>query len=152
MTASVLEHINITVRDPQITAARLCALFGWKIRWSGNAINNGYTVHVGGKNSYLAIYCKGSPIRQNTSSYSRIGGLNHIGMVVNDLDKVERKVEKAGFETYSFGDYEPGRRFYFRDPDGIEFEVISYQPKFSNWKHDFFKRLGVMSEYGSLRK
>ncbi|MEM7190453.1 MAG: VOC family protein, partial [Pseudomonadota bacterium] len=23
-------------------------------------------------------------------------------------------------------DYEPGRRFYFADHDGIEFEVVSY--------------------------
>ena len=23
-------------------------------------------------------------------------------------------------------DYEPGRRFYFFDPDGIEYEVVSY--------------------------
>ena len=28
---------------------------------------------------------------------------------------------------FNHGDYDPGRRFYFLDPDGIEYEVISYR-------------------------
>ncbi len=31
-----------------------------------------------------------------------------------------------GSQTHSHADYEPGRRFYFHDEDGIEFEVVSY--------------------------
>ena len=31
----------------------------------------------------------------------------------------------AGFEPHSHADYEPGRRFYFRDHDSIEWEVVS---------------------------
>jgi hypothetical protein len=27
---------------------------------------------------------------------------------------------------FSHDDYDPGRRFYFLDPDGIEYEVVSY--------------------------
>jgi len=30
------------------------------------------------------------------------------------------------FKTYSHGDYEPGRRFYFDDKRGLEIEVVSY--------------------------
>jgi len=55
-----------------------------------------------------------------------VGGLNHIGVVVEDLDAVEAKVLAAGLKTTNHGDYEPGRRFYFHDHDGIEFEVVSY--------------------------
>ena len=54
-------------------------------------------------------------------------GLNHLGVVVvEELDATERRVRAAGFETYSHADYEPGRGFYFRDEDGLEFEVVSY--------------------------
>ena len=35
-------------------------------------------------------------------------------------------VKDAGFEPHSHGDYEPGKRFYFDDENGIEFEVVSY--------------------------
>jgi catechol 2,3-dioxygenase-like lactoylglutathione lyase family enzyme len=52
--------------------------------------------------------------------------LNHVGVVVEDLDATEAKVRAAGFAPHSHADYEPGRRFYFHDRDGIEFEVVSY--------------------------
>jgi hypothetical protein len=28
---------------------------------------------------------------------------------------------------FAHADYAPGRRFYFLDPDGIEYEVVSYR-------------------------
>ena len=34
-----------------------------------------------------------------------------------------------GLTPFSHGDYEPGRRFYFLDPDGVEYEVVSYAAK-----------------------
>ena len=54
------------------------------------------------------------------------GHMNHVGVVVDDLDAVEAKVKAAGFRTHNHADYEPGRRFYFDDENGIEFEVVSY--------------------------
>jgi len=125
MPSATLEHVNFTVSDPQATAKRLCALFDWHIRWEGEAINKGYTVHVGSETSYLAIYSRGTP-EAPQNSYETRAGLNHIGIVVDDLDAAEARVKAAGFETHSHADYEPGRRFYFHDPDQIEFEVISY--------------------------
>ena len=55
-----------------------------------------------------------------------IGGMNHLGVVVSDLDATEEKVKALGLETHSHADYEPGRRFYFNDHDGTEWEVVSY--------------------------
>ena len=46
---------------------------------------------------------------------------------VDDLDATEQKVLAAGLKTFSHGSYDPGRRFYFLDPDGIEYEVVSYR-------------------------
>jgi len=43
-----------------------------------------------------------------------------------DLDATEQKVLQAGFKTHNHGDYEPGRRFYFNDHDGVEYEIVSY--------------------------
>ena len=42
-----IEHVNITVPDPKASAAKLCELFGWHVRWQGDALNGGFTVHVG---------------------------------------------------------------------------------------------------------
>jgi len=46
---------------------------------------------------------------------------------VDDLDSVEAKVITHGLMPFNHGDYEPGRRFYFFDDNGIEFEVVSYR-------------------------
>lgn len=121
-----LEHANLTVSDPAKTAAWLCDVFGWKIRWQGDVLNGGLTMHVGDENSYLAIYNPRKPVTKPENSYDTVGGLNHIGVVVEDLDATERKVDALGFKTHSHADYEPGRRFYFHDRDGIEFEVVQY--------------------------
>ena len=43
-----------------------------------------------------------------------------------DLNAAEAVVVAAGLEPFNHADYEPGRRFYFFDWDGIEFEVVSY--------------------------
>ena len=46
--------------------------------------------------------------------------------MVDDLREAERMVIEAGLEPFNHMDYEPGRRFYFFDWDGIEFEIVSY--------------------------
>ena len=122
-----LEHVNITVTNPAQTAQVLCDLFDWHIRWEGPSQMGGNTVHVGNDEAYLAVYTyDGNPPGKGRTG-SRKGGLNHVGVVVDDLDAVEQRVEELGFEPFSHGDYEPGRRFYFLDHDGIEFEVVSYE-------------------------
>ena len=123
-----LEHVNITVPDPDLVANWLCDLFGWKIRWAGDAIHGGRSVHVGSDDQYLAIY-SGEPGRQvapHHASYNQVGGLNHVGVVVDDLDAVEAKVKAMGYTPENHANYEPGRRFYFRDAHNIEYEIVSY--------------------------
>ena len=126
MSKAFLEHANLTVRDPDATAQLLVELFDWRIRWQGDAIHSGYTVHVGGENTYLALYAHPTEQREPIDNYRHLQGLNHLGIVVDDLDAAEKAVLKAGFQTRSHADYEPGRRFYFEYTDGLEFEVISY--------------------------
>ena len=126
MTPAILEHVNITVSDPKVTAVMLQDIFGWHIRWEGSSMDNGYTVHVGSDHNYIALYRTGTPIQSDITSYKMLSGLNHIALIVDDLDKAEERILASGFETENHGDYEPGHRFYFRDHDSIEYEVISY--------------------------
>lgn len=121
-----LEHVNICVPDPKASAAMLSALFGWHVRWEGPALDNGYTVHVGDDDSYLALYAPAKKLDPEPTRYTRVAGLNHVGVVVDDLRATEKLVKAAGYTPHSHADYEPGDRFYFDGPDGIEFEVVSY--------------------------
>jgi catechol 2,3-dioxygenase-like lactoylglutathione lyase family enzyme len=123
--AGFVEHVNITVRDPAKLATLCCDLFGWHVRWQGHSALGGDTIHVGNENCYLAIYT--DPTKEyGDDSFKKGRPLNHIGIVVDDLDAVEAKVKAAGLAPFSHDDYEPGRRFYFYDFDGIEFEIVSY--------------------------
>ncbi|MBE1285765.1 MAG: VOC family protein [Rhodobacteraceae bacterium] len=121
-----VEHTNITVANPQATAAWMAEVFGWHVRWSGDAIHGGHSVHVGSDTSYVALYSPQQALSEAPNSYGIKGGLNHVGVVVEDLDAAESVVKKHGFSTYSHADYEPGRRFYFEDENGIEFELVQY--------------------------
>ena len=127
---AILEHVNVTVSDPHRTAQMLIDLFGWHIRWEGQAMAGaGYTIHVGTDDSYVALYSGADPdqiVPKRDASYVTRGGLNHIGVVVDDLDAVEEKVRAMGLVPTNHASYEPGKRFYFDDPDGVEIEVISY--------------------------
>ncbi|WP_428925461.1 VOC family protein [Marinibacterium sp. SX1] len=121
-----LEHVNVSVPDPRATAAVLVELFGWTIRWEGPALNDGFTVHVGDADGYLALYAPGDGQGPAGDTYHTTGGLNHIGIEVDDLEAVEARVKARGYRPHNHADYEPGRRFYFDGPDGIEFEVVAY--------------------------
>ena len=59
MSALRIEHVNITVTDPQRTARLLEALFDWHIRWSGAAQIGGHTIHIGSEDQYVALYSPG---------------------------------------------------------------------------------------------
>ena len=126
MSHSSLEHINITVSDPEATAKLLCELFDWHERWRGEAIYGGRSIHIGSETDYIAVYTRGASGSPGGRSYDTTGGLNHVGVVVQDLEAVEARVKQAGLLPHSHADYEPGRRFYFNDRDGIEYEVVSY--------------------------
>jgi len=121
-----LEHVNITVRDAEATARWLCEVFGWHIRWQGPVMRGGTTVHVGDDTAYLAVYAPERAVTGDDPERTTLGGLNHVGVVVDDLAAVEAKVRAQGFAPGPHEDYEPGRRFYFHDADGIEYEVVSY--------------------------
>ena len=122
MPTGFLEHANVTVSDPDRLANLLKDLCGWHERWRGPSQLGGWTIHVGNARDYLALYTRDSPLQRHAKGIP----LNHIGLVVDDLDAAEEVVKQAGLVPFNHADYEPGRRFYFFDWDGIEFEVVSY--------------------------
>jgi len=128
LKAARLEHLNVTVKDANATAELLCDLFGWHVRWSGDSIHDGWSAHVGEGDTYLALYNgpDGGPLDEAPNHFKQRAGLNHIGIVVSDLDAVERRVKTHGYTPNSHADYEPGRRFYFTEENGLEIEVVQY--------------------------
>jgi catechol 2,3-dioxygenase-like lactoylglutathione lyase family enzyme len=122
MPKGLLEHVNISVTDPERSAALLENLCGWKERWRGPSLKYGRTIHIGTERQYIALYT-GEHVK---GGYEKGAPLNHVALEVDDLGAAERVVKEAGLKPYGHDDYEPGERFYFFDWDGIEWEVVSY--------------------------
>lgn len=126
MGSAIIEHINLNVSDPERAAAMAATLFGWAERWRGAAADGGLSIHVGSDSSYIAYH--GKPGANLAAPFEKGVPFNHVGLQVDDLDAVEAQVVAQGLTPFAHGDYEPGRRFYFFDPDGIEYEIVSYSP------------------------
>jgi len=123
MTQGRIEHVNLTVTDIERSADLFEKLLGWRQRWRGASMHGGETIHVGEDNTYLALYTD----RQDHTGQKKGRPMNHVGLLVGDLDAAEGVIVAAGLEPWGHDDYDPGRRFYFYDWDGIEFEVVSYE-------------------------
>lgn len=125
MAHPFIEHVNLTVSDPDRAAQILSAIFGWHERWRGPARDGGWAIHLGSDAAYIALYT-GPDVQPTAAQYPKGAPLNHVGVQVDDLDTIEMRVKAVGLVPFNHGDYEPGRRFYFFDRDGIEYEVVSY--------------------------
>jgi catechol 2,3-dioxygenase-like lactoylglutathione lyase family enzyme len=126
MAQARIEHVNITVSDIERSARMFMDLFGWGIRWRGPAASGGETIHVGTESAYVAVYMEPGGATA-PMGHAKGRPLNHVGVEVDDLDAAERRARALGLKPFGHGDYEPGRRFYFFDRDGIEYEVVSYR-------------------------
>lgn len=126
MAGPRIEHVNVTVSDPERAARLMESLFGWHVRWEGPARDGGRTIHVGSDDHYVALYT-GHGVAYTAEDFAKGQPLNHIGVEVDDLAAIEAKVVAAGLRPFGHDTYDPGRRFYFLDPDGIEYEVVSYR-------------------------
>jgi hypothetical protein len=131
-----LEHLNVTVKDTHATAKMLCGLFGWEVRWEVASIHDGYSLHVGSKTSYLALYTAPKTPTPAGAKYHGCAALNHIGMIVDSLDADEQKVIARGYVPNSHQDYEPGRRFYFEDETASRLKS-SHMLKPNSWACHF---------------
>jgi catechol 2,3-dioxygenase-like lactoylglutathione lyase family enzyme len=123
MHKGTIEHANLTVSDIERSSKLFQSLLGWRERSRGPPRDRGETIHLFEDHASLALYTD----RQPHERFAKGEPLNHIGVVVDDLDAAEEVVLGAGLETFNHADYDPGRRFYFFDWDGIEFEVVSYE-------------------------
>ncbi len=126
MTANYLEHVNITVKNPEDSAELLCRLFDWYIRWQGESLDVGRTVHVGNDTSYIAFYTQPDAVENGCESYATMRMTNHLAIVVDEFYLIRERVMEEGLKMGEIHLYEPGKRFYFFTPDNLEIEVVKY--------------------------
>lgn len=119
-----IEHANITVSNVNASVAFYQKLFGARVRWQGSTGNGNRAAHIGVDDTYLALF-ESDSAGQAPYGYRTVG-FNHLGFEVDNLDTYRVQLQSMGVEVTGEEDYEPGRRLYFRDPDGVEIELVEY--------------------------
>ena len=101
---------------------------GLKVRWRREGTAElPAAAHVGDDRHYIAIFQATAETPPHPRQAYDTVGLNHFGFVVDDLDATRAKLIELDLTPHKEADYEPGRRLYFFDPDGIEVELVQYE-------------------------
>ncbi|WP_019613847.1 VOC family protein [Psychromonas ossibalaenae] len=124
-----LEHLNLVVKDIQISLAFYQAAFPeWIIRdggeseWYGKPRN---WVHFGDHNLYLTLNDNGEQESRKLTGHQV--GIAHFAFEVGDIEGLTHRLQNAGFKPRIRGPEHPFRQnIYFIDPDGNEVEFVQY--------------------------
>jgi catechol 2,3-dioxygenase-like lactoylglutathione lyase family enzyme len=119
-----LEHVNLTVSDLDRSVAFYSRLLDLRVRWQGATSDGARAAHVGDDRTYLALF-EATKDGAVAIDYGVVG-LNHFGWVIEDLDTARQHLLDQGLTPHFEPHYEPGRRLYVYDPDGIELELVEY--------------------------
>ena len=121
MPKGTLEHVNISVSDPERMADLLGRLAGWRRRWEGPSLLGGRTIHCGDDNAYVALYHH----PEISGPFAKGLPLQHVALVVDDLDAAQERLRSHAVE-YRYEDHGNALSLYFDDPDGHVVELTTY--------------------------
>lgn len=123
-----LEHANITVPDiDQATEFLMTAFPDAEVRGGGVKASTGRVWrHVGNQETYIALQQEVEVSESNRRDYID-NGVNHLGFVVDDVNRVSNALKAAGYKISIGGVDEEGRTSaYFYDNAGFEWEFVEY--------------------------
>lgn len=129
----ILEHVHLGVKNLATTEEFLsAALPGFSRRGSGYAEGYGNWVHIGGQDNYIAL--------TETDVELDPKSLRHIGLVVDDIDAVIRRLEAVGrspSDASALNSHPFRRRVYYRDDNGIHWEFVQYLSEDASQRNDY---------------
>ena len=124
-----LEHANICVKDIDEALTFLKAIDP-NVRILADKTPDTGTrwVHVALGDDYLAVEGPHDPTKPSAlhNRYQNFG-INHLGLVVDDLAAAKARLEEAGYAETHIPELHPARhRRYFLDGSGLEWELVQY--------------------------
>ncbi len=118
-----LDHVALAVRDVERSADWYVEVLGFERRFQG--MWDGVPVFVARGKTALALFPAGDD-HANSTPRKRPGML-HLALRANRENFVaaQRDLTSRGI-PFHFQDHEISHSIYFRDPDGIELEITTY--------------------------
>ena len=132
-----LEHANISVMNAEeMTRFITIAFPDFRVRGEGLDSHGRPWRHVGNDNYYIAIQTVSSKLERKL--YGNNTGLNHLGWEVDDVEALEKRMRRAGFEpNLKVYDHPARKRLYFHDPEGNDWEFVEYTTSDIKERNDY---------------
>jgi catechol 2,3-dioxygenase-like lactoylglutathione lyase family enzyme len=118
-----LDHVALAVRDVERSADWYVEVLGFERRYQG--MWQGIPVFVARDKTAIALFPAGKD-RKGPSRPS--AGMLHLALRANRKNFIaaQRDLESRGI-VFHFQDHDISHSIYFRDPDGIELEITTYE-------------------------
>lgn len=120
-----IDHIALTASDVERLANWYSDVLSFERRHEG--MWNGIPVFIGKGATAIALFPAGGDEPATPKSRAKIGML-HLAFRADRKNFLlaQRELEKRGIK-FHFQDHEISHSIYFRDPDGHELEITTYQ-------------------------
>jgi len=120
-----IDHVALAVRDVERSADWYVDVLGFERRFNG--MWNGIPVFVAREKTAIALFPAGSD-QPNSPQPRQRNGILHLAMRANRANFIvaQRELTSRGID-FHFTDHEISHSIYFRDPDGIELEITTYE-------------------------
>jgi catechol 2,3-dioxygenase len=120
-----IDHVALAVRDVEQSANWYAEVLGFERQYE--EMWDGIPTFIANGNTAIALF----PLRNNDSpsaSRTRRTGMLHLAFRANweNFLGAQQELKKRGIK-FEFQDHEISHSIYFRDPDGIELEITTYE-------------------------
>jgi len=124
VNAKRLDHVNISVRDLDVSAGFYAALFGLELKEQGDNGVTRWCIIGAPDRFYLCL----AELRCAEGFKPEGIHINHVGFVVDDIDETVRRIHGLGLQLQNNDatvDWPRSRSAYVKDPDGILIEITN---------------------------
>ena len=121
VNARRIDHVNMGVRDLDVSVAFYTALFGLEIKEQGSSPGGRWCIIGAPDRFYLCLGEARSAGRFKAEGIH----INHVGFVVDDIDETVDRIRALGLPLEGTVDYPRSRSAYVIDPDGIMIEITN---------------------------
>ena len=127
-----IEHANLTVPDIDAAIKFLKIVApDFEVRKDKKPVDDIRWVHIGNDEYYFALqepHLDSDP-KNRLKAYKNYG-INHLALVVSNLDSIEKKLVKAGYkQSIETPEERYRKRIYYFDKAGFEWELVEYFTK-----------------------
>ena len=124
VNARRIDHVNISVRDLDVSAAFYAALFGLEVKEEGISFGGRWCIIGSPDRFYLCLF-EGHGADRFERYKAEGVHIVHFGLVVDDIDETVNRIRALGLPLEGTVDYPRSRSAYVIDPDGIVIEITN---------------------------